>query len=165
MGMVFASGAGAAPPENPPGKTVKGGTAVLQAASSFVGLEVRDSRGEKIGEVRDLLLDTRRELLVYAVIATGGLLGIGDDVVVVPWRFLSVRDGEKAALLAVPREKLTRTPKRTPEQSDEEFARAVEKFYGIPPYWEDRPEKRGRSGRSGGEGGNARDERSRSPKN
>lgn len=139
--------------ESAEGKGKRGGGTVLQAATSFVGLEVRDSGGERIGEIRDILLDTRRELLAYAVIATGGLLGIGDEVVVVPWRYLSVREGEKTVLIPLTREKLARTPRRTSDQSDEEFARAVEKFYGIPPYWQDRPENRKRSGRNGGERG------------
>lgn len=78
------------------GAAQKGGaerdSAFLQAASGFIGLEVRDSGGVRIGEIRDILLDTQRERLAYAVIATGGVLGIGNEVVVVPWRFLKVEE-------------------------------------------------------------------------
>lgn len=56
-----------------------------QSADDIIGQDVRSTAGQDLGEVQDLVVNTRDGRIVYALISTGGFLGIGDTVHVVPF--------------------------------------------------------------------------------
>ncbi|MEO7598853.1 MAG: PRC-barrel domain-containing protein [Opitutus sp.] len=60
-----------------------------QHADDIIGQDVRSSTGEDLGEVQDLLVDTNEGRIAYALISTGGILGIGDTVHVLPFSAFS----------------------------------------------------------------------------
>lgn len=63
-------------------------------ASTYIGQPVYNARNESIGEVRDLVLDSRGGI-VAAVVGVGGFLGVAEKDVAVPNdRIDAVRDGE-----------------------------------------------------------------------
>jgi len=53
-------------------------------ASGLIGMDVRNSQNEKLGEIKDLVLDLNTGKISYAVLSVGGFLGIGDKYVAVP---------------------------------------------------------------------------------
>lgn len=60
----------------------------LSAATSFYARTVVDPAGEVVGSISDLMLDLDRGCVAYAVVATGGFLGVGERLFAVPWRAL-----------------------------------------------------------------------------
>ena len=46
--------------------------------------EVRSSAGETVGKIVDFMLDTERGSVVYAVMAVGGVLGVGAKMLAIP---------------------------------------------------------------------------------
>jgi len=60
----------------------------LSAATSFYARTVVDTDGEVLGSISDLMLDLDRGRIAYAVVATGGFMGIGERLFAVPWRAL-----------------------------------------------------------------------------
>jgi hypothetical protein len=46
--------------------------------------EVRGPAGETVGKIVDFMLDTERGSVVYAVMAVGGVLGVGAKMLAVP---------------------------------------------------------------------------------
>lgn len=56
----------------------------LYKATRLIGQEVKDLRGESIGEIKDLALDTTQQRVSYAVLSFGGVLGVGDELFAVP---------------------------------------------------------------------------------
>jgi sporulation protein YlmC with PRC-barrel domain len=48
--------------------------------NKLLGTEVKDSMGEKVGDVRDVAVDLGRGQLAYVVISTGGVMGMGDKL-------------------------------------------------------------------------------------
>lgn len=60
----------------------------LSAATSFCARTVVDSDGEVVGSISDLMLDLECGRVAYAVVATGGFLGVGELLFAVPWRAL-----------------------------------------------------------------------------
>jgi hypothetical protein len=54
------------------------------AAKVLSTAEVRSPAGENVGEIVDLMLDTERGSVVYAVLAVGGVLGVGAKMLAVP---------------------------------------------------------------------------------
>jgi PRC-barrel domain protein len=58
------------------------------AANVLSTCEVRSPAGENVGKIVDLMLDTERGSVVYAVLAVGGVLGVGAKMLAVPPREL-----------------------------------------------------------------------------
>jgi sporulation protein YlmC with PRC-barrel domain len=76
--------------------------------SKIIGSEVRNKSGDKIGDVRDLVVDDKGTIKL-AIVSTGGFLGVGDRLHAVPWDVLAlgpkddhILDIDKAHLQAAP---------------------------------------------------------------
>ncbi len=60
--------------------------AILPTRSSeIVGLEVHNYQEEKLGKVQDLVVDLSVGRLTGLLVSVGGVLGVGDRSVLVPW--------------------------------------------------------------------------------
>lgn len=78
-------------------------------ASGLLGMEVRNRENQKLGEVKDLVLESPGKVS-YAVLAVGGFLGIGEKLIALPPRSLHVAedgdylvlDADKAKIQAAP---------------------------------------------------------------
>lgn len=83
-------------------------------ASQLLGADLMGPKDEKIGSVEDLLMDEDRRL-VFAIISAGGVLGIGDDHIAVPFSALGVASQPDLSAvgisLAMTREQLEAAPK------------------------------------------------------
>jgi len=76
--------------------------------SKILGTEVRTKFGEKVGDIRDIVVDDRGAIRL-AIVSTGGFLGVGDRLHAVPWDLLTpgpkddrILDIDKARLQAAP---------------------------------------------------------------
>jgi len=69
-------------------------------ANSLTTAEVRSPSGEDLGKIVDFMLDTERGSVVYAVLATGGVLGVGAKMLAVPPRSLQL-SGDRCLEIAV----------------------------------------------------------------
>ena len=76
--------------------------------SKIIGSEVRNKSGDKIGDIRDLMVDDSGAIKL-AIVSTGGFLGVGDRLHAVPWDVLTlgpkddhILDIDKAHLQAAP---------------------------------------------------------------
>ena len=76
--------------------------------SRLIGSDVRNKSGEKIGDIRDLVVDDRGTIKL-AIVSTGGFLGVGDRLHAVPWEVLTlgpkddhILDIDRAHLQATP---------------------------------------------------------------
>ncbi len=57
--------------------------------SKIIGSDVRNKAGEKIGDIRDLMIDDKGNIRL-AIVSTGGFLGVGDRLHAVPWEILTL---------------------------------------------------------------------------
>jgi len=92
----------------------------LIAANVLSTAEVRSPAGEDIGKIVDFMLDTERGSVVYAVLAVGGVLGVGAKMLAIPPQALRL-DGDRRCLeLAVDTATLDAAPgidRATPPES------------------------------------------------
>jgi sporulation protein YlmC with PRC-barrel domain len=63
-------------------------SAALEAATALYGCLVRDRSGQVAGSIADLIVDLRGGSIAYAVLASGGFLGVGERRFTVPWTWL-----------------------------------------------------------------------------
>jgi hypothetical protein len=54
------------------------------AANILSTVEARSPAGESVGKIVDFMLDTERGSVVYAVLAVGGVLGVGAKMLAIP---------------------------------------------------------------------------------
>jgi sporulation protein YlmC with PRC-barrel domain len=82
----------------------------VMAASTFEGETVVNLQGETLGEIEDIMLDVRSGRIAYAVLAVGGLLGIGEKYFAIPWRALTLDTDRKCFVLDADKERLNNAP-------------------------------------------------------
>src|SRR5262249_34520992 len=55
------------------------------AADEVIGTEVFNAEGRKLGRIRNIMIDKLSGEALYAVMCSGGMLGIGETYYPVPW--------------------------------------------------------------------------------
>jgi sporulation protein YlmC with PRC-barrel domain len=109
------------------------GQANLFRGSRIIGTSVRDRNDRKIGQIRDLILDSRRGEVAYAVVNFGGVLGVGAKYHAVPWQALERSDDGRYYVLGVDQKTIADAPAfdrgRWPDMSNQAWARNVDNYW------------------------------------
>ena len=79
-------------------------------ASGLLGMEIRNKQNQKLGEIKDLVMDMPSGKVSYAVLSVGGFLGIGEKLIAIPptsFQYSDARDylivdADKAKIQAAP---------------------------------------------------------------
>jgi sporulation protein YlmC with PRC-barrel domain len=82
----------------------------INKASKVIGMAVKNKENEDLGKVHDLVIDPQSGKIVYAVLSSGGILGMGDRLIAVPFESLTPQQGEKGFLLDADKERLSQAP-------------------------------------------------------
>jgi sporulation protein YlmC with PRC-barrel domain len=85
------------------------GPAVM-AASTLTGSKVMSADGEPIGKIAAIMLDMRGARIAYAVLSTGGFLGLGDTLHALPWSALTLDTDDHCFVLDAPAERVKNAP-------------------------------------------------------
>jgi sporulation protein YlmC with PRC-barrel domain len=116
--------------------TAKNGTAKTFRASKLIGLTVKNSEGDKLGSVNDIVVEVDSGRIAYVALSFGGVLGIGDKLFAVPYRQIRlVREQEEMYLvLNVPKDRLKTAPgfdkNQWPDFADPYWIEKIDKYYG-----------------------------------
>jgi sporulation protein YlmC with PRC-barrel domain len=89
--------------------TATGHTSAIRA-KKVIGTTVKDTSGQKIGQVEDVVLDKLSNNVMFAVVGFGGFLGIGEKYHPVPWPSLDYDDSEGAYIVNFTRDQLKAAP-------------------------------------------------------
>lgn len=124
------------------------------AASTLAGDSVRNSSGEDLGKVDEIMIDIPSGKVAYAVLSFGGVLRMGNKLFAVPWSALKVDEDEKCFILDVNKKTLESAPgfdkDQWPDMADTTWRSAVYKYYGASPYWEESDYTETKTFRGGG---------------
>lgn len=111
-------------------------------ASELIGMNVKSTQDEKLGEVKDLILDLHSGRVAYAIVSSGGILGIGDKLVAVPARSFEYSAADKKLVLNVDKQTFANAPRfdkdHWPDMNDLRWNTEVYQHYGQHPYWSER---------------------------
>ncbi len=112
----------------------------IMASSTLEGDDVVNARGETLGELEEIMLDVTTGRIAYAVLSTGGFLGLGDKLFAIPWGALTMDPENKCFILDVDKERLQQAPgfdkDHWPSMADQSWATEIHSYYGTRPYWE-----------------------------
>jgi sporulation protein YlmC with PRC-barrel domain len=111
---------------------VKAGPTLLSAAT-ITGDDVVNMQDESLGTIQDIMLDIQTGKIRYAVLSSGGFLGMGDRLFAIPWNALKQDKENKRFMLDVDMERLKKAPgfdkDHWPNMADEKWNSTVESYY------------------------------------
>ncbi|PZO54749.1 MAG: photosystem reaction center subunit H [Alphaproteobacteria bacterium] len=118
--------------------TPTGHTTAIRA-KKVIGTTVKDTSGEKIGTVEDIVLDKQSNAILFAVVSFGGVLGVGEKFHPLPWAVLNYDEEEDAYVVPYTKDELKAAPADKISEltandghayRDQSFA-----FYKVDQYW------------------------------
>jgi sporulation protein YlmC with PRC-barrel domain len=116
------------------------------SASTLEGDKVRNSAGEDLGKVDEIMIDIPSGRIAYAVLSFGGVLRMGNKLFAVPWNALRVDEDEKCFILDVDKQTLESAPgfdkDNWPDMADTTWGSRIFQHYGATPYWDEYKEER-----------------------
>ena len=114
-------------------------TGNLISADKVEGTAVYNRRGEKLGSVKDIMIDKVSGKVAYAVMSFGGFLGMGSDLHPLPWSVLDYDTGQGGYVVDVDKKTLEGAPRygagEDASWSDPAWGRKVHDYYRADPYW------------------------------
>ena len=112
----------------------------VMAADTLEGDDVVNAQGEDLGNIKSIMIDVPSGRVAYAVLSSGGFLGIGDKLFAIPWNALTLDADNKCFVLNVDKERLKNAPgfdkDHWPSMADQRWATEVHSYYQTRPYWE-----------------------------
>lgn len=117
----------------------------VMAADTLEGDDVVNTKGEDLGEIKDIMIDVQSGRVAYAVLSSGGFLGVGDKLFAIPWSALTLDADRKCFILDVDKDKLKNAPgfdkHHWPSMADPTWASEVHAYFGQQTYWSSPPEQ------------------------
>src|SRR5437660_977982 len=115
-------------------------TTTYVQTSKIVGMKVKDSSGQEIGVVKDVVLDRNSGCMAYTVLSTGGTstrVTGGGKTVAVPWSVYTTTSDPSVMTVRVERDRVYNAPAfdyaRIDEYSTSGYINNVYSYYGVTP--------------------------------
>jgi sporulation protein YlmC with PRC-barrel domain len=110
---------------------------VVLSLNTLTGYKVQNAAGEDLGRIDDLVLDQKTGRVQYAVLAFGGIFGMGNRLVAIPWPSLRLRNDNKVFVLNIDKETLQHAPSfdkaHWPDMSLPEWRDKIETYFTYNP--------------------------------
>lgn len=108
---------------------------LILSSTSITGTNVTNNKGESLGEIKDLMIDTNSGTVNYAVLSFGGFLGLGDKLFAIPFEAFTVNDTTEKFVLNVSQDVLKNAPgfdkDNWPKTSNTQFWNGLYEHYGV----------------------------------
>ena len=103
------------------------------SASTLTGDAVKNLKGESLGDLKDIMIDTDNGTIAYGVLSFGGVLGLGEKLFAVPWEAIKVDGENEELILNVDKEQLEDAPgfdkDNWPNFADKRFVTQLREYY------------------------------------
>jgi len=110
----------------------------LMGADTLIGNDVVNQHNEDLGDIKEIMLDTRKGTVAYAVLSFGSFLGMGEKLFAVPWSALTLDTENKCFVLNVEKEQLKNAPgfdkDDWPDMADQTWSNQIHSYYGTQPF-------------------------------
>ncbi|QRX82428.1 PRC-barrel domain-containing protein [Glaciimonas sp. PAMC28666] len=112
-------------------------------ADTLIGNDVCNQSGEDLGDIKELMIDTRTGKVNYAVLSFGGFLGMGEKLFAVPWSVLKLDSVNERFILDVDKDRLKSAPgfdkDHWPDMADQSWSSEIDTYYGSDGYVDTTP--------------------------
>lgn len=113
-------------------------TATLIASDKVEGTAVYNRKGERLGTIKNFMVDKVSGDVRYAVLSFGGFLGMGSDHYPLPWNMLTYDTDKGGYVVDLDKERLENAPRYSSESEptyDRDYGRSVHDYYGVTYPW------------------------------
>lgn len=110
-------------------------TSRLIASDKVEGTVVYGRDGDRLGTVRNFMVDKRSGKAEYAVLEFGGLFGMGSDHYPIPWEKLTYDTSQGGYVVDIDKSQLEDAPHYSRDRQptyDDTYGREVYGYYGVP---------------------------------
>lgn len=107
----------------------------LIAADRVEGTTVYNRQGEKLGTIKNVMIDKMTGKVEYANLSFGGLFGVGGDLHPLPWSVLDYVPEQDGYVVDLGKELLEKSPRYAENDTpsfDRDYNRSVNDYYGAP---------------------------------
>ncbi|HEX8263539.1 MAG TPA: PRC-barrel domain-containing protein [Allosphingosinicella sp.] len=103
------------------------------------GTAVYSEAGEKLGTIHSVMIGKKSGQVAYAVLSTGGWLGIGAHVHPLPWALLTYDVDRDGYVVSIGRDQLAKAPSMALDETDRPISRddqeRITSYWGTLPWW------------------------------
>jgi sporulation protein YlmC with PRC-barrel domain len=82
----------------------------VSRASKIIGADVKNTKGENLGDIKDLVINPESGRTAYVVVSYGGVLGMGDKLFAIPWSAVRRSPDKDYFVLDMDKEALKNAP-------------------------------------------------------
>jgi sporulation protein YlmC with PRC-barrel domain len=115
------------------------GPQTIERASRVIGASVKDEANEKLGKVENLMVDVEGGRIVQVILASGGFLGLGDDLRALPPSAFRYLPADNTLVIHMTKDAITRGPRfktgEWPDFGDPAYSASVYRAYRVEPYF------------------------------
>jgi len=111
--------------------TAPGQPTRFNKASKLIGMEVQNQDGQRLGDVKDIVINLDKGTVSYAVLSSGGVLGVGEKLLAVPLNAFTRSADEKHLVLNATRENITQA-----ESLGNNWPSVQNPNFGAMPFWQ-----------------------------
>jgi sporulation protein YlmC with PRC-barrel domain len=109
-------------------------------ASKIIGEAVINRQNDELGKIHELVIDAKDGRVSYAVLASGGFMGMGNKLFAMPWQAFDFASTENKLVIDVEKDKLKAAPgfdkdAKWPDFADKTWGGTIHEYYGHKPYW------------------------------
>jgi len=107
----------------------------LMGANTLMGEDVYNLSDDKLGDIKEIMLDMRTGEVAYAVLSFGGFLKMGEKLFAVPWSALTLDTVNKRFLLNASKDDLKNAPgfdkNDWPDMADPAWGQEIDSYYSF----------------------------------
>jgi len=107
----------------------------VMPANTLAGNRVRNSAGETLGTIEEIMIDVPTGKVAYAVLSFGGFLGVGSKLFALPWESLILNERDREFVLNVDKQKLENAPgfdkDNWPDMADPTWVEQIKNHWGV----------------------------------
>jgi sporulation protein YlmC with PRC-barrel domain len=109
-------------------------------ASKIIGEMVVNRQSENVGKIIELVIDAKKNRILYAVLSFGGFMGVGNKLFAMPWEAFEFSATENKLILNVDKEKLKTAPgfekgDNWPDFENTIWGESIYNYYDYTPPW------------------------------
>lgn len=105
----------------------------LMRADVIIGAELRTPDDSTLGEIEDVVLDSKRQTIAYVLVSRGGFLGLGKELIAARWSDLRATDDHEIYVLDVSPEAFAAAPKMErrnfEESSGQDWRNSLDQYW------------------------------------
>ena len=109
------------------------------SATSLIGDSVHNAEGEKLGTLKDFMLDVSSGRVAYAVLDYGGFMGMGNKLFAIPFGAFRFDEDSHTLIVSIDKDVLENAEgfdeDNWPDTTDPDWGRRMHDYYGQTPYW------------------------------